>query len=295
MRSAAAGGDVHDREHAFAEELARSRLEAVVLPQKHEVAAFLDGLLGLLFPQLSEEHAATADEVGARLALARRDLRDLVMPLVGGAPGRDGDRERAEAIATEFGRRLPALHEALHADAEAIVAGDPAAEGIDEVIAAYPGFLAIATHRVAHELHALGVPILPRLLAEIAHTRTGIDIHPGATIGRGFCIDHGTGVVVGETAVIGDGVKLYQGVTLGALSVEKSAAGTKRHPTVEDRVVVYAGATVLGGATVVGHDSIVGGNVFLTSSVPPHTIVYHSSQLKVRRAAEGFEEPDFII
>ena len=132
------------------------------------------------------------------------------------------------------------------------------------MIAAYPGFLAIAIHRIAHELCGLGVRILPRLLAEVAHTRTGIDIHPGATIGRSFCIDHGTGIVIGETAVIGNAVKLYQGVTLGALSVAKSAAGTKRHPTIEDRVVIYANATVLGGDTVVGHDSVVGGNVFLT-------------------------------
>ena len=139
------------------------------------------------------------------------------------------------------------------------------------------------------------MPILPRLLAEVAHTRTGIDIHPGATIGRSFCIDHGTGIVVGETAVIGDDVKLYQGVTLGALSVAKSAAGTKRHPTIGDRVVIYANATVLGGDTVVGDDSVVGGNVFLTNSVPPGSIVYQTSQFRVRRVRDGFEDADFVI
>ena len=163
------------------------------------------------------------------------------------------------------------------------------------MISAYPGFLAIAIHRIAHELCGLGVPILPRLLAEVAHTRTGIDIHPGATIGGSFCIDHGTGIVIGETAVIGNDVKLYQGVTLGALSVAKRAAGMKRHPTIEDRVVIYANATVLGGDTVVGHDSVVGGNVFLTASLPPDSVVYQTSQVRVRRVRDGFEDSDFVI
>ncbi len=277
----------HEREHAFAEALASSRLDASPLPLKRRVATFLDDLLGLLFPQLSEEGAATADEIQARLALVRRDLRDLVRPLDGAI--------RAEAIAAEFSRNLPELYAAIRLDAEAIVAGDPAAEGLDEVVAAYPGFVAIATYRLAHEVHRLGVPVLPRLFAEVAHTRTGIDIHPGAQIGRSFCIDHGTGIVIGETTVIGDDVKLYQGVTLGALSVAKSAAGTKRHPTIGDRVVIYAGATVLGGETIVGHDSVIGGNVFLTHGVPPQSVVYHTSQVRVRSAAETFEVLDFVI
>lgn len=277
----------HEREHAFAEELARSRLDASPLPLKRRVATVLDDLLGLLFPQLSEEGTATADEIQARLALVRRDLRDLVRPLDGAV--------RADDVATEFSRSLPELYRAIRLDAEAIVAGDPAAEGIDEVVAAYPGFVAIATYRLAHEIHRLGVPVLPRLFAEVAHTRTGIDIHPGAEVGRSFCIDHGTGIVIGETTVIGDDVKIYQGVTLGALSVAKSAAGTKRHPTIGDRVVIYAGATVLGGETIVGHDSVIGGNVFLTHSVPPQSVVYHTSQVRVRSAAETFEVLDFVI
>jgi serine O-acetyltransferase len=132
-------------------------------------------------------------------------------------------------------------------------------------------------------------------MSEVAHTRTGVDIHPGATIGRAFCIDHGTGVVVGETAVIGDQVKLYQGVTLGALSVVKSLAGSKRHPTIGDRVVIYAGATVLGGDTVIGQDSVIGGNVFLTSSVPASSVVYQASQVRVRRVQDGFEDADYVI
>jgi serine O-acetyltransferase len=278
----------HDRDHAFADTLAGGRAEhGRIYPLKRDVAAFTDELLGILFPQLSDDALATPDDLSARLILARRDLRRLVEPVA--EPG------RADDVVAGFAAALPGIHASLVLDAEAICAGDPAAESVDEVVAAYPGFLAIAIHRIAHAIHHEGVPILPRLLAEVAHTRTGIDIHPGASIGRSFCIDHGTGIVVGETAVIGDDVKLYQGVTLGALSVAKSAAGTKRHPTIGDRVVIYAGATVLGGDTVVGADSVVGGNVFLTNSVPPGSIVYQTSQFRVRRVHDGFEDADFVI
>jgi serine O-acetyltransferase len=300
--------DAHGRDHAFAERLTAGRSEhGRIYPLKHDVAAFADVLLGILFAQLSDDAAATADDLSARLILVRGDLRRLVEPLAGvdraGVDRADVDRagvdradvDRADIVVAGFADALPDIHERLVLDAEAICAGDPAAESVDEVIAAYPGFLAIAIHRIAHEIRRLGVPILPRLLAEVAHTRTGIDIHPGATIGRRFCIDHGTGVVVGETAVIGDDVKLYQGVTLGALSVAKSAAGTMRHPTIGDRVVIYANATVLGGDTVVGADSVVGGNVFLTSSVPPDSLVYQTSQYRVRRTRDGFEDADFVI
>ena len=279
-----------DREsgRAFAAALAAARHpQTEALPLKRDVAAFVDGLLGLLFPQLTEQSGATAEEIQASLTLVQRDLRELLGPLEAPAG--------AAEVARSFVKALPDLHEQIRLDAEAIVAGDPAAESLDEVISAYPGFLAMAIHRVAHEIRRLKVRVLPRLLAEVAHTRTGIDIHPGATIGRALCIDHGTGLVIGETAVIGDEVKLYQGVTLGALSVAKSAAGTKRHPTIGDRVVIYANATVLGGDTVVGHDSLVGGNVWLTNSVPPHSLVYQSSQVKVRSATEGFEFSDFVI
>ena len=201
----------------------------------------------------------------------------------------------ADQVIAGFAAALPDVHARLLLDADAICAGDPAAESVDEVIAAYPGFLAIAIHRIAHAIHQPGRADPARLVAEVAHTRTGVDIHPGATIGRAFCIDHGTGIVVGETAVIGDDVKLYQGVTLGALSVAKSAAGTKRHPTIGDRVVIYANATVLGGDTLVGDDSVVGGNVFLTNSVPPGSLVYQTSQFRVRRTRDGFEDADFVI
>lgn len=278
----------HDRDHAFAELLAGDRAaHGRIYPLKRDVAAFADALLGILFPQLSDDALAAPDDLAARLVLVRRDLRRLVEPLTDGAT--------ADRVIASFADALPRVHAAILEDGEAILSGDPAAESLDEVVAAYPGFLAIAIHRVAHELYALQVPILPRLLAEVAHTRTGVDIHPGATIGRGFCIDHGTGVVVGETAVIGDRVKLYQGVTLGALSVVKDLAGHKRHPTIGNRVVIYANATVLGGDTVVGNDTIIGGNVFVTSSVAAGSVLYQTSRSRVRRADDGFDDIDFII
>jgi serine O-acetyltransferase len=283
----------HDRDHAFADTLAGGRAEhGRIYPLKRDVAAFADMLLGILFPQLSDDAAATADDLAARLILVRRDLRRLVAPLVDPAGASPAAVDR---VVGAFAAALPGVHARILLDADAINAGDPAAESVDEVVAAYPGFLAIAIHRLAHELYRLQVPILPRLLAEVAHTRTGIDIHPGAEIGERFCIDHGTGIVIGETAVIGRDVKLYQGVTLGAMSVAKSAAGSKRHPTIGDRVVIYANATVLGGDTVIGEDSVIGGNVFLTSSVPPGSLVYQTSQARIRRVHDGFEDIDFVI
>jgi serine O-acetyltransferase len=161
-------------------------------------------------------------------------------------------------------------------DVEAAVAGDPAANSENEVILAYPSLAAISTHRVAHFLYERDVPLLPRIMSEYVHHRTGIDIHPGAKIGRSFFIDHGTGVVIGETTQIGDRVKLYQGVTLGALSVSRDMRGKKRHPTIEDDVTIYAGATILGGDTVIGRGSVIGGNVWLVRSVPPYSKVYNA-------------------
>jgi serine O-acetyltransferase len=176
----------------------------------------------------------------------------------------------AEELTIRFISRLVDLRGMLSQDVEAAYAGDPAANGYDEIVVAYPAIRALAIHRIAHELHGYGIPLLPRIMSEYAHDRTGIDIHPGAEIGAHFFIDHGTGIVIGETAVIGDGVRLYQGVTLGATSIRDSSAlrGKKRHPTIEDDVTIYAGATILGGDTVIGARSIIGGNVWLTSSVP---------------------------
>ncbi len=182
-------------------------------------------------------------------------------------------REEANGLTTDFLAELPTLRRMLASDVEAAYDGDPAAKSFDEIILSYPGLQAIMTHRIAHALHRRGVPLIPRIMSEYTHGRTGIDIHPGAAIGEGFFIDHGTGVVIGETSVIGNRVKLYQGVTLGALRVEKSMAAAKWHPTIEDGVVIYANATILGGDTVIGRGSIIGGNVWLTHSIPPGTKV----------------------
>ena len=184
------------------------------------------------------------------------------------------------AVIDDLYAKLGGIREALLLDARAIHDGDPAARGIDEVILAYPGFLAIATYRIAHVLH--GRSAVSRLLTEVAHQATGIDINPGAQIGASFAIDHGTGIVIGETAVLGDRVRLYQGVTLGAARVAKHLEHTKRHPTIGDDVVVYANATILGGHTVIGRGSVVGGNVWLTRSVPPYSVVSPTARVEHR-------------
>lgn len=186
--------------------------------------------------------------------------------------------EKGQQIAIEFLERLPELRQLLATDVQASFDGDPACKNLDEVIFCYPGLDAVTIYRLAHELHKLGVPFIPRMMTELSHKETGIDIHPGATIGNHFFIDHGTGVVIGETCNIGNHVKIYQGVTLGALSFKTDESGdlirgVKRHPTIEDRVVIYANATILGGKTTIGHDSIVGSSVWLTRSVGPRTTV----------------------
>lgn len=187
------------------------------------------------------------------------------------------------------------MYDQLLLDATAILQSDPAAKSIEEVMAAYPGFFATVVYRLAHLLWQQNIPVLPRYFTEYAHSRTGIDIHPGASIGHSFAIDHGTGVVIGETTVIGNGVKIYQGVTLGALNVSKENASVKRHPTIQDDVVIYAGATILGGNTTIGKGSIIGGNVWLTYSVPAASIVYHKSEINVKDS-NNFPEPlNFVI
>ncbi len=199
-----------------------------------------------------------------------------------------------EDVTVRFISRLVDLRAMLSRDVEAAYEGDPAASGYDEIVVAYPAIRALAIHRIAHELHGYGVPLLPRIMSEYAHDRTGIDIHPGAMVGTRFFIDHGTGIVIGETAVIGDRVRLYQGVTLGATSIRDSSAlrGKKRHPTIEDDVTIYAGATILGGDTVIGAGSIIGGNVWLTSSVPPGSRVMAEAPRQLMRNWKGDEERD---
>ena len=193
------------------------------------------------------------------------------------------DHNGCGAIWNKFLHKLPTILKDLNKDAQALVDNDPASNNIEEVYLAYPGFYAIAIYRFSHELLRLNTPLIPRLMSEYAHSKTGTDIHPGATIGKSFFIDHATGTVIGETCIIKNNVKIYQGVTLGALQVSKELKYTKRHPTVEDNVTIYANATILGGETVIGANSIIGGNVWLTSSVPENSMVYHKSETKLKR------------
>jgi serine O-acetyltransferase len=275
----------------FAEEILKNRHNSrSVFPTKQKVHQFALDLVELLFPHFSGEYTYfVAEEVGAQLKLLERDLKKILLPL-------EANLNRPiEEITRIFFNQLPEIYQKLWLDAEAIHNGDPASESIDEVISAYPGFFAIYTYRIAHEFYVLDVPVFPRILGEFAHYKSGVDIHPGAKIGESFFIDHGTGVVIGETSVIGKNVKIYQGVSLGALSVSKGLANTKRHPTVEDNVIIYSNATILGGNTVIGHDSIIGGNVWLTQSVPPFSMVYNSSEIKVRPKKLEFEPINFTI
>ena len=200
------------------------------------------------------------------------------------------DRSAKEIVAA-FVARLPEVRRLVETDITAAYEGDPAASSRMEVVMAYPGLYAVTIHRLAHELYRLRVPIIPRVMSEFAHSKTGIDIHPGATIGERFFIDHGTGVVIGETTVIGRNVRLYQGVTLGGLSFAKDdkgalVKGLKRHPNIEDNVVIYANATILGGETTIGHDSEIGGNVWLKDSVPPYSRVYNKPPAPVIKTIE---------
>ncbi len=239
----------------------------MTLPQK--IAHIVQHGLALL-------HPCVYGELGAKNAAAgiSADLEKEVALLC-------PDRDAKEIVAT-FLERLPEIRRLVDTDIDAAYEGDPAATSRMEVVMSYPGLYATTVHRLAHELYRLKVPVIPRIMSELAHSKTGIDIHPGATIGERFFIDHGTGVVIGETCVIGRNVKLYQGVTLGALSFARDpetgalVKGVKRHPNVEDDVVIYAGATILGGETVIGKGSEIGGNVWLKDSVPPNSRVYNT-------------------
>ncbi len=260
------------------------------LPGRQAVVEVLESLIGILFPgchgQSPVTHETCEQVLRRTLAETARRLRDQVQRVFAYQCAfekcRDcGDcKARAETVVAGLLDALPGVRAVLRDDIQAAYEGDPAARSTMEVVLSYPGVYAVSVHRLAHALYAAGVPLLPRVWSEHAHSRTGIDIHPGAVIGPGFFIDHGTGVVIGETCVIGTRVKLYQGVTLGALSFASDehgnpVKGVKRHPDVEDHVVIYAGATILGGDTVIGHHSVIGGNVWLIHSVPPGSKVYN--------------------
>lgn len=281
----------HDRQYeALVARLTADREKACFPPQTRSRAVTIGELaLALLFPHLANTAGGDDCHTLAQAEALHRVLSEFQELLIAIYPNPD------PKVVHAFMRRLPDVYTLLRGDAEATFYGDPAAESIDEVILAYPGFRAIATFRLAHELYLLGMPVLPRLLVEWAHSLTGVDIHPGATIGRNFMIDHATGVVIGETSVIGSGVKLYQGVTLGAHAVSRELRGAKRHPTVEDNVVIYAHATILGGDTVIGHDSIVGGNAWITESIPPFSTVNRQSEVQPRKSRRDSDSAEFQI
>jgi serine O-acetyltransferase len=243
-------------------------------PDKRAVAAFIDRLFEFLFLPAGIQQK-TEWQLVREFEKLKIGFSEMLFDYL-------QDDPRTHDITRRFFSAIPALHEQLIHDAESILHYDPAAETLEEVLVSYPGFYATTVYRFAHELYKYELPILPRLFTEYAHSKTGIDIHPGATIGNPFFIDHGTGIVIGETTIIGNNVKLYQGVTLGALNVAKELSEIKRHPTIEDNVVIYAGSTILGGETVVGRDSIIGGNVWLTNSVPSNSVVYHKSEITVK-------------
>lgn len=281
-----------------------NHIDGVNLPSKRAVAEITGQLLHLLFPGFLDERclrqASLEMTIENNLKVVRSDLvREVGKSIEFYVPA-DLTPGTAAAATYEkvdaFLKRLPALRAKISGDVEAAFSGDPAARSFEEIILAYPGIEAIAVQRLAHELYQLDVALIPRMMTEWAHARTGIDIHPGAKIGERFFIDHGTGVVVGETCVIGDRVKIYHGVTLGARSTTggQQLRGIKRHPTIEDDVTIYSGAVILGGETRIGSNSVVGGNVFLLESVPPNSLVYYDEHSVVVRSRNAFE-PDFMI
>jgi serine O-acetyltransferase len=252
------------------------------LPDKAEVTRIIETFRKVLFPGYFDQNETGVVQeyrVGSLLTEGGLALRQQICRALHLEEEKDGLHEqlykKAGDICASFLNKLPEIRDLLLDDVCAAFDGDPAARNEHEIIFAYPGFFAISVYRMAHELHLLSVPLLPRMMAEHAHGLTGIDIHPGARIGRSFFIDHGSGVVIGETTVIGDHVKLYQGVTLGGLSTRggQSLRGKKRHPTIEDNVTVYSGASILGGETVIGEGCVIGGNSFIVQSVPPNTRV----------------------
>ena len=249
---------------------------------------FINDIINLLFPIRAEKNVSLA-QLEAKWEDLQHQFGELLRPL------QPMLHKPAEEIVAEFFSSVSAIHDKLMKDAEAYLKFDPAAKCPEEVILCYPGYYALSIYRLSHVLYNLNIPILPRVISEYAHTKTGIDIHPGAKIGNHFFIDHGTGIVIGETTIIGNNVKIYQGVTLGALYVGKELANLKRHPTIEDDVIIYAGSTILGGETVIGHDTVVGGNCWITESVLPLSVVYHKPSIVIRDSKKFVEPINFVI
>ena len=251
---------------------------------KKKAEDFVDALYRLLF-NLDDTSCESNYEIEQRLRGKRLELSAIVYDYL-------KDSQTTQEQTEQFFAAIAQIYPLLLCDARAILENDPAAQNLEEVYMSYPGFYAIAIHRLAHQLWLQGLKLLARVWSEYAHSRTGIDIHPAARIGRNFCIDHGTGIVIGETCVIGDNVKIYQGVTLGALSVTKDKMNTDRHPKIGDNVVIYSGATILGNSQI-GHDSTIGGNVWLTESIEPYTVIYYKSEMITKQKSLS-PEPIFF-
>ncbi len=261
------------------------RMETVKKPDRDVIVTIIEKLRRILLPGYFREKTYKFYNPKHNLSVLIEDVmvqlsRQIARVYQNQGAEETAALEQAQQVSLEFLSRVPQVRAMVQLDLEASYDGDPAAASLEEIIYAYPGLFAILVYRLAHELYLMQVPMIPRIMTEYAHSVTGIDIHPGATIGKYFFIDHGTGIVVGETTRIGDRVKLYQGVTLGALSTRggQSLRGRQRHPTIQDDVTIYAGASVLGGDTVIGHDSVIGSNAFITRSVAPNTTVSIQSQ-----------------
>ena len=253
------------------------------VPSTVEAREFIDSLVNLLFLVRANKNMSLK-EIELRWEQIQERFLKIITPLCA------SQECCCESLTERFFGEIPLIFTGLMQDAEMYDRCDPASYCKEEVILCYPGFYAMTIHRLAHVMHKLNIPILPRVVAEWAHSQTGIDIHPGATIGKRFYIDHGTGIVIGETCIIGDNVKIYQGVTLGATYVDKELKGVRRHPKIEDNVIIYAGSTIPGGDTTIGHDTVIGGNVWLTESVPPNSRVYHRPEIVIKGAARPKRE-----
>jgi len=277
------------------------RLEMFTQPDRQVIEELIGKLLRLVYPGFFRDYSYRIINPRIHLAALIEDVAFHLKKQIGIALrssselAEEAADRQAEEITAVFLEKLPEIRDYVETDLQAFYDGDPAASSKEEVIIAYPGFYAITVNRLAHVLYELEVPLIPRIMTESAHSKTGIDIHPGAKIGRYFFIDHGTGIVVGETTVIGEHVKIYQGVTLGALSTRggQKLHGKRRHPTIEDNVTIYAGASILGGETVIGHDSVIGSNVFITYPIAPNTRVSIKSQeLLYKSGEENTFEPE---
>ncbi len=260
---------------SLSELILKNQKKAFYVPSNKEIKNWSLNLIELLFPEKRNQNFNSTKEIGERFQKLEADLVSILNRT---KSCEDCDND---LIASYFFQSLPEIYRILTTDIQAILEGDPAAKNEFEIIRTYPGFFAISFYRIAHKLLKLEIPLIPRILTEYAHAQTGIDIHPGAEIGESFFIDHGTGTVIGESTKIGNFVKLYQGVTLGALSVSKQMANIKRHPTIGDQVIIYSGATILGGKTHIGRGSIIGGNVWITQSTAPNSKVYYKGNIQI--------------